>query len=1046
MMRWMIGSSVKYRLLVIVISAAVLLVGISQLRNSPIEGLPDFGPVRVEVQTEALGLSPEEVENLITNPMEQEFFNGMPWLHKIRSNSLPGLSSVEMIFEPGTDPIRARQVVQERLTMTPALPAVSKPPFVIQPTATTSRLMMIGLSSTELSLIDISVLARWKIRQRLLTVPGVSNVAIWGFRDRQLQVLVHPEKMKQMGVDVDNVIRTAGNAMWSSPLTYVEASTPGTGGFIDTAHQRISINHRQPIKTAEQLAGVSVEGQSDKQITLGEVADVIEMHQPLIGDAIVNDGPGVMLVVERFPNSSVSELSREVEMALDAMRPGLSGVDIDTTVFRSVSFIDAARGNLIVSLAVGIVLMILVLAAFLMNWRLALISVAAMAVSISAAWIVLSAYGATLNMMVVAGLVMAIALVVDDSIVDLDHIRRRLQHRKTGAKGWSVTDTIIAASEEMRLPLLTALAIVIASVVPVFVLGEVSGALLQPMMIAYATAVVASMVVALTVTPALAAMLLDGPPENHTEPPVARWLGQTYAWILRSVMKQPTLMLGLAAIVFLIGAAALPQVIRPGLVPAFEDREIVARLKAAPGTSLPAMKRMTMAASQELRTIEGIGGVGAHIGRASTSDLVNSVDAADLWINIKADADYGATLAAIKSTMNGYPHLQPEVSAYPNLRVREITRNSNDDLVIRVYGRDYEVLLAKADTVAKSIAEVSGVTNPRVVPPVVEPTIEVEVVVPKASAAGVKPGDVRRAAATVLSSITAGNLFEDQKVFDVVVWGEPSLRDSLTSVNDVQVDAPNGGQVRLGDVADVRIRPNPSTIKHDAVSRYVDVIADVTGRGLDAVTLDVDTRLDQISFPSEHHVEVLGEAVQRQQTLRTLIGYVLGALVLGFFLLQACLSSWRYAFLVFLLLPVPLAGGVLAAAAAPGISILSLMGMIVVLAIAVRSGILLISHYQRLEQGGMVFGRELVQQGAEERFGVILLSSAAVGVALLPMMLFGITAGMEILAPLAAVILFGLIANLVLNLFVLPALYLWITPSAETDQPADAEGTAKSPA
>jgi Cu/Ag efflux pump CusA len=396
-------------------------------------------------------------------------------------------------------------------------------------------------------------------------------------------------------------------------------------------------------------------------------------------------------------------------------------------------------------------------------------------------------------------------------------------------------------------------------------------------------------------------------------------------------------------------------------------------------------------------------------------------------------------LAAIRSTIRGYPHLQGEVSAYPNLRVREVTRGSDDDLVVRVYGRDYEVLLAKADTVSKSIVEVPGVTNPRVIEPVVEPTVEVEVIVPKASEAGVKPGDVRRAAATMLSSITAGNLFEEQKIFDVVVWGEPSLRDSLTSVNDVLVDAPDGSQVRLGDVADVRIRPNPSVIKHDAVSRYVDVVADVAGRGLDAVTLDVDARLEQISFPSEHHVEVMGEAAERQQTQRTLIGYIIGALVLAFFLLQACFSSWRNAFLAFLLLLVPLAGSLFAASLFPTISILSLVGGVAVLAIAVRSGILLIAHYGRLEaEGGMTLGSDLVLKGAEERFGAVLLASAAVAVVLLPLAASGVAAGLEILTPLAAVVLGGLIANLLLNLFILPSLYLWISPTAEAEQPSEA--------
>ncbi len=1045
MMLWVIGSSVKYRLLVIVVAAAILVIGIFQLRNTPIEALPDFGPVRVEVQTEALGLSPEEVENLITNPMEQEFFNGMPWLHKIRSDSLPGLSSVEMIFEPGTDPIRARQVVQERLTMTPALPAVSKPPYVIQPVATTSRLMMIGLSSTELSLIDISVLARWKIRQRLLAVPGVSNVAIWGFRDRQLQVLIDPARLRQNGVNVDNVMRTAGNAMWSSPLTYVEASTPGTGGFIDTAHQRIGVNHTQPIKTAKELAQVTIEGHSDKRVTLGEVANVVEMHQPLIGDAIVHGGPGVILVVERFPGTSVATLSREVEKALDAIRPGLQGIDIDTTVFRSASFVESARVNLAASLGIGFVLLALLIGAFFFNWRVALISIATIALSISAAWLMLSAFGATLNMMVIAGLVMAVAVVIDDSIVDIDNIRQRLRQRKAG-NGPSVIDTIVAASNEMRLPLLSALAIVISSVVPVVVLGEVSGAFLKPMVFAYALAVVVSMVVALTVTPALASFLHSGEPRGHAEPALARWLEHGYAALLRAIVGRPALMLGLAAIITVGGILTLPQLAGTSLVPALQDREIVVRLKAAPGISLPAMRRTTTAVSEELRSIAGVGGVGAHIGRASTSDLVKNVDSADLWINIKDDADYDATLAAIRSTMTGYPHLKAEVSAYPNLRVREVAAGAEDDLVVRVYGRDYKVLGAKAETVAKSIAQVAGVNNPRVLLPEVEPTVEVEVIVPKAAAKGVKPGDVRRAAATVLSGITAGNMFEEQKIFDVVVWGEPNLRDSLASVREVLVDAPDGSQVRLGDVADVRVRPNPSNIKHDAVSRYVDVVAEVQGRGLDAVTSDVEARLEQISFPSEHHVEVLGDAAERENTQRKLLGYIIGALILGFFLLQACSSSWRLAWLVFLVLPLPLAGGALAASLFPATSILSLMGGLVVLTVAVRGGILLIAHYQRLEREGVTFGQDLVLRGAQERFGAVLLSSLAAAVALVPLVAYGAVSGLEIVAPLAAVVLGGLTANLLLNLFVMPAMYLWIASSQQPDQSIEPAEQASQPA
>ena len=1030
MLKWIIGSSAKFRLLVIAFAATLLALGIARLPNTAVEALPDFGPVRVEIQTEALGLSPEEAENLITNPMEQEFFTGIPWLHKIRSHSAPGLSAVEMIFEPGTNDIRARQVVQERLTMVPALPAVSKPPYVIQPSATASRLLMIGMSSKELSLVDMSTLARWKVRQRLLSVPGVSSVSIWGLRDRQLQVLIDPHRLRLGGVNVDDVIKTAANSMWSSPLTYVEASTPGTGGFIDTAHQRISINHTQPIKTATELARVTIEGDQLKPVVLGDVADVVEGHQLLIGDAILKGGAGLMMVVERAPGTSIAQVTRDVEHALDAMRPGLKGIEFDTTVFRPVSYVEAARSNLVGSLGLGLALMACLIGAFMYSWRAALVSVVAVVISFSTALLVLSAYGVMLNLMIVAGLVLAIAVVVDDAVVCVDNIRRRIAQGHAAGAEPSGFDTVVAASSEVLGPLATALVIVVASVAPLLVLGVGNGDFLKPLALTYALVVSISLFVALTVTPALALALLPGKLSAAAAPPqesrFARWLASGYQRGVSRVLGAPTLALVATALIVAGGVATLPWLEHAPVVPALKDRDIVVRMQAAPGTSLPAMMRIATAASAELRATPGVRSVGAHVGRASNSDLVTSVDRADLWVSIAPDADYENTVAAIEKSVRTHPSVTTQVSAYPNLRVREVTAASLvDDLVVRVYGRDYKVLQTKAELVAKTLADVPGVSRPQVILPVVEPTIEIEVDVDKASAKGVKPGDVRRAAATLVSSITAGNLFQEQKIFDVVVWGQAAKRSSLTDVQNLLVDAPHDAQVRVGDVADVRIRPNPSVIKHDAVSRYIDVTAEVEG-GLGSVTRDVEKRMQQIAFPSEHHVEVMGEATERQRVQRQLLLYGLAALIALFFLLQARFDSWRLAGLLFVLLPLPLAGAALGAATqGRSATLLSLMGALAVLAVAVRGGMLLIERCQRLErEEGQALGLGLVVRAARDRFDAVVLSVAASAVALTPLLVYGMVAGLEIVKPLAAMVMGGLIGAALLNLFVLPALYL----------------------
>ena len=1024
MIRWIIGTSLRSRLSLIAVAVAVIAVGIVRLGTLPVEALPEFMPTRVEVQTEAIGLSAEEVENLITNPMEQEFFNGMPWLDKIRSDSIPGLSSVEMIFEPGTDPMRARQVVQERLTMTPALPEVSKPPFVIQHVSSTSRLMMIGLSSRELSLIDLSVLAHWTIRPRLLAVPGVANVSVWGLRDRQLQVWVDPERLRRNGVSLDQIIATTGNALWASRLTFLEASTPGTGGFVDTANQRIEIQHTSPVKTAKDLAQVAVEGDLPRPLRLGNVAQVVEDHQPLVGDAMDGDAPGLMLVVERFPGTSVVDVTHEIDRTLDAMRPGLAGVDIDTGVFRPATFIETALGNLSKRLTLGLLLALL-LGVVLVGWRATLLYAAAILSSLAVAVLVLSLLGVSLNLMIVAGLVMALAIVIDDAVVDVAGIRRRLGGDRPDGQREPAGGAILAGALELRRPLMVATVIAVLSVLPVLVVGQVTGLFLRPLALSYALAILASMLVALTVTPALALVLYSGAAPGRLGSAPLRWLEARYTPLLARLVHRPVRLYAAVALLMVTAVVVLPLLVGRSLVPTLRDRDLLIHWQAAPGTSLTEMNRITARASRELRTIPGVRDVGVHVGRASTSDMVVGVSEGDFWISIDPRADYDATATAVKRVAGAYPGLRPEVLTYPDQRLRQVAATGTQaPLVVRVYGNDYGVLRAKAQEILQLVAGVNGVTGPSVRLPALEPAVEVEVSVTKAARYGIKPGDIRRAAAHVLSGTIAGTLFEEQKVFDVVVWGMPGKRDSLTDIHQLLIDTPSGRQVRLDDVADVRIRPNPMDIKHDAVSRYVDVVADVRGRSLGSVTQEVQGLLRQVTFPLEHHSEVLGDFAQQQRDRRRALSWFLAAGIATFFLLQACFASWRLAWLLFLLLPVAMAGGVLAAAlAGNAMSTVALMGLLAVLAIAVRGGILQIRQYQDLEREGGT-GADVVLRGARQRLGPTITAAVATALALAPLLVLGSGPGLEIAQPLATVMLGGLVTTTLVNLFVLPVLYL----------------------
>ncbi len=508
MISGIVRTSLKYHFLVITLAVVVILVGVNQLNSTPVDVLPEFSPPFVEIQTEALGLSAAEVEQMITVPMEQDLLAGVAWLDVIHSESVPGLSSVVVYFEPGTDLYEARQMVAERLAQAAiGIPHVSKPPTMIQPTSSANRFMIVGLSSQELSLIEMSVLARWVIGPRLLGVPGVANVAVWGNRDQQLQVLVDPEHLRDMGVTLEQVVETTGNSLWVTPLTFLEGSTPGTGGFFESPNQRFGVWHVLPIKSPEDLAQVPVERTA---LTLGDVAEIVEDHQPLIGDAIKNDSPNLLLVIEKLPGTNILEVTKGVEAAITALRPGFSSIDFDASIYRPATFIERAMANLTQALVIAALLVALVLGLFFFGWRAALISLIAIPVSLIVALYVLHLRGQTLNAMVLAGLVIALGLIIDDAVADVENIMRRLQQNRSQNSLEPVVNVIVKASAEIRGTLFFATLIIFLAVSPIFFFQGVSGVLFQTLALSYLLSVLAAMAVALTVTPVLSLWLLSG--------------------------------------------------------------------------------------------------------------------------------------------------------------------------------------------------------------------------------------------------------------------------------------------------------------------------------------------------------------------------------------------------------------------------------------------------------------------------------------------------------------------------------------------------------
>jgi CzcA family heavy metal efflux pump len=1030
MMHRIVESSLRFRVLVIAVAAVIMVVGVGKLRHMPVDVLPEFAPPYVEIQTEALGLSANEVEGLVTLNVE-ELLAGVPWLQTIRSRSVPGMSSVVMIFEPGTDLMRARQMVQERLTLAYALPNVSKPPIMIQPLSATSRVAMIGLSSKKLSLIDMSVLARWTIKPRLLGVPGVANVAVWGDRDRQLQVQIDPERLRARGVTQSQIIHTAGNALWISPLTYLEASFPGAGGWIDGPSQRLEIRHVLPISGPEDLAKVTVEGTS---LRLGDVADVVEGHPPLIGDAVLTDGPGLLLVVEKLPGANTLEVTRGVEAALAELRPGLPGMELDASVFRSASFIEMGFANLTKALVVAAVLAVLILGVLLYDWRAALISLVVIPLSLVAASALVGLAGGTLNTMVLAGLVIALGVVVDDAILGIDAIQRRLRRRREEGTGESGVRLAIEAVLEIRRPMLYATLILLLAVVPVFLMEGLARAFFRPLALSYALALLAALVVAMTVTPVLGLLLLRHTPLERRASPLVRWLQHGYDGMLARTVRAPRTALFAAAAIVAAGLVVWPW-LGQSLLPSFKERHLRIDWAGAPGTSHPATVRMMTLASRELRSIPGVSGAYVQVGRAVTGDHVVDVNASQLWVSIDPKADYDATVAAIQAVVDGYPGPARSVQSYLTDRIREVLAGTSRSIVVRVYGKKRDVLRAKAEEVRQALAEIDGLVDVRVDGYVEQPQVQIQVDLAAAEPYGLKPGDVRRAAATMFAGLGVGFLFEAQKVYDVVVWGSPKTRNSVSDIRQLLIDTPHGGQVRLGDVASVRIAATPTVIHHEALSNRIDIVADVRGRDLGSAVDAVENRLDEVEFPVEYYPAVLGEATEREAAEERMLSFALAVAIGIVLLLQAAFRSWRLALLFLMAMPVALAGGVFGALLDGGmISLGSLMGFLGVLAIAVRHGIMLIRHYQHLEEHeGESFGPELVLRGTRERFAPIVVTAVITAAAMAPLVVLGDIAGLEIVHPIAAVILGGLVTATVFNLHVVPALYLRFGARREPD-------------
>lgn len=1030
-MNWLVTTALQFRLLVLVLAVALIIVGVQTSDSVPLDVFPEFAPPLVEIQTEAPGIATEDVESLITVPIENAV-NGIPFVQTVRSKSVLGLSSVRLIFEPGTDLLTARQLVQERLALVArTLPMVARPPVILPPLSSLSRCLKIGLWSDTQTQMDMTVLTKWTIRPRLMSIAGVANVAVWGEKEPQLQVVVDPDRLRANNLTLDAILQTVR-----------DATAVGAGGFLDTANQRLAIRHVPAVYTPEELGEIVVgfrpPGTSatpgsilsppaiSVPLRIKDVATVAYDYAPPIGDAIINSRPGLLLIVEKQPWANTLEVTRNVERAMAELKPALGAVEYDTTVFRPATFIERALTNLSHSMLLGCVLVVIVLLLFLFDWRCAVISATAIPLSLLAAVLVLYYRGGTINTMVLAGLVIALGEVVDDAIIDVENIIRRLRLNAKLPTPRSDFAVVLEASLEVRSAVVYATVIVVLAFLPVFFLTGLAGAFFRPLAAAYILAILASLFVALTVTPAMSLILLPrSATRRSTDGPLVRMFKRGYRTVLAAAlrMKWATVVITLVAFGSLV--STIPQ-LGEQLMPKFRETDFLMHWVEKPGIGIDAMDRITLRASEELMAVDGVRNFGSHIGRATVADEVVGPNFTELWISIDDDKDYDATVAEVQTIVDGYPGLYRDLLTYLTERIKEVLTGTSASIVVRLYGPDLDQLRSTAKEIEAVIKPIDGVTTLKVEPQVLVPQIAIELKLDAVSQFGLTPGMLMQSVSTLVNGIQVGEMYRDQAIFPVVVRGNDDLRTDLATLGDMMVDTPSGAQVPLRSLATLTIVPAPNVIQREGASRRLDVTCNVDGRDLASVATDIEAAvLANVEFKTGYHPEFLGEYAEAKASRQRLLLLSLGSILAITIILYIDFGSWRLVLLILLALPLALASGILGVFAGGGIlSLGSLVGFVTVLGIAARNAIMLISHYRHLAvEEPALTQRERILRGAEERLAPILMTALTTGLALVPLIVSGELPGQEIEYPMALVILFGLAGATLVNLLVLPVLY-----------------------
>jgi CzcA family heavy metal efflux pump len=1017
MLSGLVAFSARHRGVVFGLAVALLAAGVNALTRAKLDIFPEFAPPQVSIQTEAPGLSPEQVELLVTKPIE-DAINGVEGIVMVRSQSIQGLSVITAILGERIEIHRARQSVAERLTEVQGrLPLGIRAPVLSPLTSSSSTVLVVGLTSTTRTSMEIRTFADRVLKPQILATPGVAKVALFGGEVRQLQIRLDPDRLRRHGLTVADVVEAASRA------TGVRGA-----GVLDGPNQRIVVRTEGQRADPASLAETAIRAVNGVPLRLGDVASVVSGPEPMVGEGAVNGVRGVVAVVSAQLGGNTKVVGGDVEAALARMAPAImsAGLTLQPSLFRPSEFIDIALDNLTTSLLLGAVLVSVVLFVFLADASAAFISLTAIPLSLLAAVLVISALGYSLNTLTLGGLAIALGEVVDDAIIDVENIARRLRDNRAAGSPLSAVRVVIDASLEVRSSVVYATFVVALVFLPVVALSGVQGALFRPLALSYILATLASLVVALTVTPALTLLLLGRTHRRDRPPVVLAWLTERYRRVLVGLLDRPVPVLSGAGLLC-VGAVACLPLFGTTFLPEFREGHFVIHMSAVPGTSLQESLRIGQQVTAALRTDPRVRSVAQRIGRAELSEDTWGTHYTELEVDLVplSGKDALEIREDLRRTVDRFPGVSFAIRGFLGERIEETLTGSTAEVVVRVVGDDLDSLDVAARRVAVAVRAVPGATDVQYEPPPVTPQLLIRIKPESARRLGLRNDDVLAAVEVASKGAVVGQVFEGSRPVDVVVILDTLFRQTPAALGRLPLRAPDGRLVRLADVATFALTSGRYVIAHQGTRRVQIVSANVRGRDLGGFSAEIEALMrDQVALPIGIFADVGGSGTAQREARRELL-FNSSLAALGILLLLGlAFGDVRRVGLVAANVPFALVGGVLAAAVTGAtLSLGSLVGFVTLFGIATRNAVMLVSHYDHLVRvEGATWSQGTAVRGALERLGPILMTALVTAIALLPLAIGSGDPGREIEGPMAIVILGGLLSSTVLSLFVLPVL------------------------